>query len=58
MLALGKMYFVILSFIFLKSLTGGNWKALIVCNLLPSIVSAIGSLIFLDESPRFLIAKG
>ena len=54
--SIGSFYAVIVGKFCLDSLNSGNWKAMLIWCSLPSLVVWIGTLIFIKESPRFLIA--
>lgn len=57
MLSMGQFYFIVLAFIFLENLDEGNWRALCICTVIPTLISFIGSMIYLDDNPRFLLTK-
>ncbi|EGR31954.1 major facilitator superfamily protein, putative [Ichthyophthirius multifiliis] len=54
---LGKFYLIFLCFIFLKSLEEGNWRGIAVCQLIPIFIMTLGCLIYMEESPRYLLAQ-
>ncbi len=55
---MGMGYAMILAKIFMTDINTANWNSLLFYGALPSLVVFLGTLFFLDESPRFLIAKG
>lgn len=57
-MVLGRMWIFLLAFLFMTSLSEGNWRAIAFCNAIPCFLCFIGSLIWINESPRFLICKG
>lgn len=52
------MWMLLLAFIFLDSIAKGNWRAIAVTNSIPCFICLIGSVLYLHESPRFLISQG
>ncbi len=44
-------------FIFLDNYEEGNWRGIFILNSIPALVCFIGSLCFLNESPRFYLSK-
>ncbi|CAD8202470.1 unnamed protein product [Paramecium octaurelia] len=58
MYIVGRMWMLLLAFIFLDSIATGNWRAIAVTNSIPCFICLIGSIIYLHESPRFLISQG
>ena len=57
-ISLGKLYGLLLAAIFLKDFTSGNWRSMMICSCLPNVIVFFGSVFFLRESPRYLIAHG
>ncbi|CAD8183877.1 unnamed protein product [Paramecium octaurelia] len=55
---LGKIYFVILCFIFLDDYTSGNWRGLIRFNGIPITIAFILSILYLTETIRSHLSKG
>ena len=53
MFVLGKIYLIILCFIFLEDFTKGNWRSLLRFNSIPVGLVFIGTIIFLEETIRF-----
>ena len=53
--SIGKLYGLLLAYIFLDSFTSGNWRAMMVLSCLPNIIVFFGSLLHIRETPRFLI---
>ena len=58
MLAFGKFYFIILAFIFLQDLRNGNWRAMVLCNVIPALFVGVGAYMLLDLGPRRYLALG
>ena len=58
MTVVGKLYFVFTSFLFLFTLSSGNWRFIILSYSIPALIVFIASIKFIDESPRYLIATG
>ncbi|CAK58180.1 unnamed protein product (macronuclear) [Paramecium tetraurelia] len=58
MCIVGRMWVLLLAILFLDSIASGNWRALAITNSVQSIICLIGSIIYLHESPRFLISQG
>mmetsp|Transcript_14356 Transcript_14356/g.12177 ORF Transcript_14356/g.12177 Transcript_14356/m.12177 type:complete len:109 (-) Transcript_14356:236-562(-) len=56
--SVGKFYAVLVAKLCLDNLTSGNWRLMLIGCTLPSLIVFIGVLIFMKESPRFLIATG
>ena len=54
----GKLFGCILAWICLDSFTAGDWRTMMIYSSLPSSLVFIGAVLFMHESPRFLIAKG
>jgi len=54
--SIGSFYAVIVGKFCLDSLNSGNWRAMLIWCSLPSLIVWIGTLIFIKESPRYLIA--
>jgi hypothetical protein len=42
----------------MDDLSKGNWRAIAICQLFPTTCLALGTLFFIDDSPRFLVSKG
>jgi hypothetical protein len=55
---LGKLYFVLLCYIFLNDYESGNWRELILFNSLPVFLCFAGTVFLISESPRFILAHG
>ena len=55
---LGMIYSMIISKIFLNDFTVGNWRGMLVAGAVPSLIVFLGTLIYVKESPRFLVAQG
>lgn len=53
----GKIYFVLLCFVYLEDYTTGNWRGLIRFNGIPVTAAFILSLLFLHETIRYLLNK-
>lgn len=58
MLDAGKIYLMLLCFVFLDDYTSGNWRGLIRFNGVPLITCFLSSLIFLRETIRFYLNRG
>lgn len=58
MCIVGRMWMLLLAIIFLDSIATGNWRALAITNSIPCLICLIVSIIYLYESPRFLICQG
>lgn len=56
--SLGKIYAIVLAYIFLDDFHSGNWRAMMVCSSIPSLIVVAGSYLHMEESPRFLLATG
>ena len=54
----GKIYLVLLCFIFLDGYSSGNWRGLIRFNGIPIGISFLCSIFFLDETIRYYLNKG
>mmetsp|Transcript_8646 Transcript_8646/g.763 ORF Transcript_8646/g.763 Transcript_8646/m.763 type:complete len:90 (-) Transcript_8646:112-381(-) len=54
---LGELFACLLALITMDNLTSGNWRLMLILNSIPAFLLAIGSFIFLLESPRFLAIK-
>ena len=54
---IGKMYGVLLAYIILDNIKTGDWRSLMMISSLSCFLVFIGSLLFILESPRFLIAS-
>jgi putative MFS transporter len=57
-ISIGKIYGVFLAYFFLKSFTEGDWKSMMIMSSLPNIIVLYGVVNHIQESPRYLIAKG
>lgn len=57
MILFGRIWLMILAYIFMESISSGNWRAIAICNSLPCIICFVGTLLWVSESPRFLINK-
>ena len=55
--SLGKLYGLVLAYIFLDTFTSGNWRAMMICSCIPNLFVFVGSLTVIHESPRFLIGS-
>lgn len=55
--SIGKLYGLLLAYIFLDTFTSGQWRLMMIFSCFPNILVFFGSLIYLEESPRFLIAN-
>lgn len=55
---LGKIYFVLLCFIFLDNYSSGNWRGLIRFNGIPITLAFIFSIFYIKETVRFYLNKG
>jgi len=53
----GKIYFVMLCYIFLDDYQSGNWRGLILFNSIPVFFCFIGTILYVTESPRFVLAN-
>ncbi len=54
----GKLYGLLLGYLFIKEdITKTDWKTMMFCGGAPSILVILGCILFLYESPRFLLAK-
>jgi len=54
---MGKFYLLFLAyFFFLKNLQEGDWRGLALCNAIPGLLTFLLGIIFIKESPRFLLA--
>jgi MFS family permease len=51
----GKIYLICLCFIFLEDYSHGNWRSLILFNVIPSTICFVFSIILLNESPRLYL---
>ncbi|CAD8179099.1 unnamed protein product [Paramecium pentaurelia] len=58
MCIVGRMWMLLLAIIFLDSIATGNWRALAITNSIPCLICLIGIIIYIHESPRFLISQG
>ena len=56
--SLGKIYGILLAYIFLEDFHLGNWRAMMIWSCAPNLIVFIGGSYFLPESPRFLLAHG
>lgn len=50
---LGELFGCLLAYLTMENLTTGNWRLMLALNSIPSFFLAIGSFLFLLESPRF-----
>jgi hypothetical protein len=57
-LAIGKVGGCIQCIIFMKTFTEGDWRIIFVIMAFVSLVAGLGIMIFLLDSPRFLLAIG
>ena len=55
--SIGKMFGIMLGAIFLDSFTSGNWRAMMLASSIPNMFFLIWAMIWLYESPRYLIAS-
>lgn len=51
----GKIYLICLCFIFLEDYSHGEWRKLILINVIPSTLCFICSIVMLEESPRLYL---
>lgn len=56
--SLGKVFSILLAYIFLDNFHEGNWRGMMVASSFPSLLVVAGGCIFMYESPRFLLARG
>ena len=54
---LGELYYVFLAYVFLTSMTEGNWRMIAVFNAIPCFFLLLGNYFILEESPRYLIVN-
>ncbi|KAM3128991.1 hypothetical protein pb186bvf_018908 [Paramecium bursaria] len=52
----GKIYLVFLCFFYLQDLKTGNWRGMILLNLIPITLAFLGSIFILQETVRFQLA--
>ncbi|CAK62871.1 unnamed protein product (macronuclear) [Paramecium tetraurelia] len=55
MILLGRCWIMILGYIFMEGISKGNWRAISLCNSMPCLFCLIGTIFWIQESPRFLI---
>ncbi|CAK59584.1 unnamed protein product (macronuclear) [Paramecium tetraurelia] len=55
LILLGRGWIMILGYIFMESISKGNWRAISLCNSVPCLLCIIGTIFWIQESPRFLI---
>lgn len=55
---LGELLTCLLALLTMKNLKEGNWRLMLALNSIPAFLLVIGSFLFLQESPRFLVIKG
>jgi MFS family permease len=55
--SIGKLYGLLLAYIFLDTFISGNWRYMMIFSCIPNIFVFIGSFTTLQESPRYLIAN-
>jgi MFS family permease len=55
---LGKLYGLFIIYLTLEDFRNGNWRKMMTISAISSFFVCIGILIFLKESPRYLIATG
>ncbi|CAD8187207.1 unnamed protein product [Paramecium octaurelia] len=55
MILLGRCWIMILGYIFMEGISKGNWRAISLCNSIPCLFCLIGTIFWIQESPRFLI---
>ncbi|CAD8201370.1 unnamed protein product [Paramecium pentaurelia] len=55
LILLGRCWIMILGYIFMESISQGNWRAISLCNCIPCLLCLIGTIFWIQESPRFLI---
>lgn len=54
-MSLGQLLSFIIGYFTLESFEKGNWRILIILSGIPGVIGTLVSLVFLDESARFLI---
>jgi len=52
---LGEMITCVVAFVFLNDFSSGNWRALVIWTAFPGMITYILMLIYLKESPRYLL---
>lgn len=55
---IGILYLIIMCYAFLDSFDQGNWRGLLLANIVPALVCLFGAILLLEESPRMLIYNG
>jgi len=55
---LGEIIIIFLAYIYLNSLSSGNWRAILFWVSMIILINFFLSIILLKESPRFLLLKG
>lgn len=56
--SVGKIWAVLLAYIFLDSFDSGNWRGLMITSSITSLVVVYGMIYYVQESPRFLLSIG
>ena len=56
-LTVGELITCLIAYLFLDSFASGNWRALVIWSSFPGIVTFILCLLFLEESPRYLLVS-
>ena len=55
-ITLGKLFNLGVAWLIFENLTHGNWRLLVFYSSIPSLITCFGFLIFIYESPRFLLS--
>ena len=58
MFIFGRIWIVLLGFIFLETIDKGNWRVIALLNSIPCFICLLGSIMYIEESARFLICSG
>jgi len=56
-IGLGKLYGVFISYLVLEDISSGNWSKLLALSSITWWIVFLGSVMYLVESPRFLIVN-
>lgn len=56
--SIGKVYAILLAYMILDDFHTGNWRLLMIVSSFSSLIVVSGVLLFVKESPRFLISSG
>jgi sugar phosphate permease len=56
--SVGKIYAFLLAYLFLEDFSKGHWRMMMCVSSCTSLIVGILALIFLMESPRYLMASG